>query len=64
VVERLPPNRRVQSTPLRGRKIVAFLKVGFPPKAFSIYWCGAADAQAVGPHLISREMLHKQHALV
>jgi hypothetical protein len=45
----LPPNRRVQSTPLRGRKIVAILKSGFVPKLISLYQCGAADAQHVGP---------------
>jgi len=43
----LPPNRRVQSTPLRGRKIVAILKSGFVPKLISLYQCGAADAQHV-----------------
>jgi len=59
-----PPNRRVQSTPLRGRKIVAILKSGFDPKLISFYCGGAADAQDVSPlcshHMliISRSVLH------
>jgi hypothetical protein len=43
-----PPNRRVQSTPLRGPEIVAILKADFGWMAALIYRCGAADAQHVG----------------
>jgi hypothetical protein len=49
----LPPNRRVQLTPLRGRKIVAILKSGFVRKLISLYQCGAADAQHVGRQSIN-----------
>jgi hypothetical protein len=44
-----PPNRRVQPTPLRVDEIVRILKALFVSKVISIYRCGAADAQAVGP---------------
>jgi len=44
-----PPNRRVQSTPLRGPEIVAILKADFGWMAALIYRCGAADAQHVRP---------------
>jgi len=43
-----PPNQRVQSTPLRGRKIVAILKTDFVSIIIPTYWGGAADAQDVG----------------
>jgi hypothetical protein len=43
------PTRACSPTPLCGRKIRAFLKPGFGSLAFSIYRCGAADAQPVGP---------------
>jgi hypothetical protein len=42
------PTRACSPTPLCGRKIRAFLKPGFGSLAFSIYRCGAADAQSVG----------------
>jgi len=32
-----PPNPPMQPTPLRVRKIVAFLKAGISPSAFPIY---------------------------
>ena len=38
----------MQPTPLRGHKIVAFLKAGFGPTVFPIYRGGAADGQLVG----------------
>jgi hypothetical protein len=43
------PNKPIQPTPLRGPEIVAFLKTGFGPTAFSIYQGGAADGQDVRP---------------
>ncbi len=43
----LPPNQRVQPTPLRGPKIVPFLKSRFGSKLVSIYRGGAADARHV-----------------
>jgi hypothetical protein len=39
----------MQPTPLRGHKIVAFLKAGFGPTVFPIYRGGAADGPRVGP---------------
>jgi hypothetical protein len=42
-----PPNKRVQASPLCGPEIIAFLKAGFDLKRFSLYGCGAADAQCV-----------------
>jgi len=42
-----PPNRRVQLTPLRGPKIVAFLKADLGSVVISIHRRGAADAQHV-----------------
>jgi hypothetical protein len=33
------------------------LKVGISPTAFPIYWCGAADAQAVGRGIIASSPL-------
>jgi hypothetical protein len=44
----LRANKPMQPTPLCGLKIVAFLKAGIGPTVFPIYWCGAADGQAVG----------------
>jgi hypothetical protein len=44
----LPPNKRIQPTPLRGLKIVGILKADSVPSLVAIYQCGAADAQAVG----------------
>jgi hypothetical protein len=44
----MPPNQRVQPTPLRGPKIVPILASGFEYNALAIYRCGAADAQSVG----------------
>ncbi len=43
-----PPNRRVQPTPLGGRKIVPILKADFGSIVIPIYQGGAADAQDVG----------------
>ncbi len=43
------PNTVMEPTPLGGRKIGAFSKVGNGPSVFPIYRCGAANAQAVGP---------------
>jgi len=43
----LPPNRRVQSTPLRGHKIVRILKSDLSSNVISTYFGGAADAQHV-----------------
>jgi hypothetical protein len=58
------PNRRVQSTPLRGRKIGCILKPGFGSLVFLVYRCAAADAQTVGwlnPDLaITRSMDRKE----
>jgi hypothetical protein len=48
----LRPNKRVQPTPLCGRKIGGILKPGFGSTAFPIERCGAADAQGVGPLLL------------
>jgi hypothetical protein len=48
----LPSNTGMQRTALGARKIVAFLKVRISPTVFPIYWCAAADAQAVGPALL------------
>jgi hypothetical protein len=45
-----PPNRRVQSTPLCGHKIVGILKSECSSVVISTYLGGAADAQHVGPH--------------
>ena len=42
------PNKRVELTPLRGPKIVAFLKAGNSSIAFPIYEGGATHAQTVG----------------
>ncbi len=43
----------MQRTALRARKIIAFLKVGISPTVLPIYGCAAADAQAVGPLLLT-----------
>jgi hypothetical protein len=43
----LPPNRRVQLTPLRGPKIVPILKADLGSIVIWFYWGGAADAQHV-----------------
>jgi hypothetical protein len=43
-----PPNKPFQLTPLRGRKIGAFLKTGNSPSAFPIKSGGAAERQGVG----------------
>jgi hypothetical protein len=42
------PTCACSPTPLRGPKIVPFLKLGFGWIAFSIYRGGAADARGVG----------------
>ena len=47
-INRLPPNRRLQLTPLRGPEIVRILKTSFGSTGFPVYRGGAADAQSVG----------------
>ena len=42
------PNMPMQVTPLRVRKIVAFLKVRIGPKLYRSIGGGATDGQAVG----------------
>jgi hypothetical protein len=44
----LRPNTALELTPLCGPKIARILKEGFGPTVISIYWCGAAQRQAVG----------------
>lgn len=39
----------LQLTPLRGRKIGRFLKVGSSPSVFAIYQCSATERQPVRP---------------
>jgi len=39
----------MQPTPLRVNKIGAILAAEGGKNAFSVYWCGAADGQLVGP---------------
>jgi len=58
----LPPNRRVQPTPLAASEIVAILKAEFVPNLVLIYWCGAADAQDVGRHPV-RTQSHSRDAV-
>ena len=43
------PNQGLQRTALWADKIAAILKPGITPKAFPVYECAAAEAQAVGP---------------
>jgi hypothetical protein len=43
-----PPNKGLERTALCARKIAAILRPGLSPKVVSIYWCAAAQAQAVG----------------
>jgi hypothetical protein len=43
----VPPNPRLQLTPLRGPEIGAFLKTDFGSTVISIYRCGATEAQPV-----------------
>jgi hypothetical protein len=45
----LPPNQRLQLTPLRGGKIVAILKPDFSSTVIPTHRCGATEAQHVGP---------------
>jgi len=49
----LPPNQGLQRTALRAHKIGAFLKAAHCSTTFPIYDCAAAEAQAVGPILIT-----------
>src|SRR5262245_6095982 len=68
----LPPNTGLERTALCADKIGAFLKAGFRTIAFPIYWCAAAQAQAVRPprnrampptadlHAIARQMKDAQ----
>ena len=49
---RLPPNQGLQRTALYAHKIGLFLKSEFGSKAFPIYECAAAEAQAVSPLII------------
>src|SRR4051812_35388993 len=50
----VPPNQRLQLTPLRGPEIAAFLKTDFGSTAIAIYRCGATEAQAVGRASLER----------
>jgi hypothetical protein len=43
------PNRRLQSTPLAASEIAPILRAGFCYNVITIYQCGAAEAQLVGP---------------
>jgi Ser/Thr protein kinase RdoA (MazF antagonist) len=54
----------MQPTPLCGPKIGAILKPGFGPSAFPIYWCGAADGQAVGRLLLVESASSLEHVLM
>src|SRR5690349_18020386 len=47
-------NKGLQRTALCADKIGAFLKAGSNQRAFPIYGCAAAEAQAVGPATSSR----------
>ena len=42
---------KFQPTPLRGPKIVRILNADFSSTVISVYGCGAAKRQAVGPLL-------------
>src|SRR4051812_14904428 len=44
----LPANKGLQRTALGADKIVAILRARIGSIAFPIYWCAAAEAQAVG----------------
>jgi hypothetical protein len=47
------PTSACSPTPLRGGKIGSILARSFGLKAISIYRCGAADAQSVGPRPVT-----------
>jgi hypothetical protein len=46
----MPPNKRLQLTPLRVDKIVAILNDRISSNVFSVYQCGATEARSVGRH--------------
>jgi len=44
----LPPNRRVQLTPLRGREIVRIFKPKFSWTVIAIYWAAQLTRNTLG----------------
>jgi hypothetical protein len=58
-----PPNRRLQLTPLRGRKIVRILEAEFVPVAISIYEAAQLKRRTLGRIYLEPAMLCERELL-
>jgi len=56
----LPPNRRVQLTPLRGREIVRIFKPKFSWTVIAIYWAAQLTRNTLGGVQAERHHAHER----